>query len=165
MTELEFNITQLSLDDIGEIEKAYLIDVVSETCFFLPVRLTVNKKDLFQTKHFVTGKISNWIDLPAFNLIINWRARIDSLLKTGKEKIFLADAGEMIITYEGGLVRIMTNFNDIAVEENYEDFYDAVGLGIRNLTEELKRQIPMVFQNQEINQKLEWLTNKQDEGG
>ena len=153
MTELNFNINELSLDDIGEIDNAY-IDVISETCFFLPVRLIVNNKDLFQRKHSVREEVNNWIDLPAFSLLIDWQSRVDSLLKTGKEKIFLADAGQMIIIYEGGLVKIRTNFNDIEVEEDYGDFCDAIKLAIRNLTKELKGKIPEVFQNQEINRRL-----------
>ncbi len=152
MTELKFDITQLSLEDIEGIDRAHLIDVISETCFFLPVRLVVSNEDLFKRKHSVTGEINNWIDLPAFSLIFDWINRIDSLLKTGQEKIFLSDAGQMIITHKGGLVKIRTNFNNIEVEENYRDFYDAVKLSIGNLTEELKSKIPRLFQNQEINQ-------------
>jgi hypothetical protein len=150
MTELHFDTDQLSFTDIEGIKDNDLRDVISETCFFLPVRLIVGDKDVFRVENVNTKEIRNWIELPAFSLFLDWKESLSKLSSEGTEHIFLADAGQMMIKSNGEKVTIATNFNDVVASTNYDEFYSSVIKSINHLLGHLRNKFPDVFERKEL---------------
>ena len=154
MTELRFDMNQLTSTDIDDVEVEYLISVISETCFVIPVRLIINGTDVFQYENLLSEETLTSIELPAFGLIFDWREKIDSLLKTGHEKIHLSEAGQLNLDYDSGFVSLSTNFNKIQVKVNFDHFSSGISSGIKNLVDALSNSFPKVFDRDEIKSKL-----------
>jgi hypothetical protein len=153
MTKMEFKFDDLVLDDITSISDDLLLEVITETCFLIPVRLIVNGNNVFAFTTPVNQKM-DWINLPAFGLLIDWPSKIESLPKTHKEKIFLADMGEMTFSYENDIVKVRTNINRLEPEEDYVALHTVIESSIKDLKEKLLHKIPEVLKNSVIRQEL-----------
>ena len=150
MIDLQFDISQLSSTDIEGVESSMLLDVISETCFFLPVRLMVNGEDIFQGKNIKTKEVRTRIELPAFGLLLNWKGTLKRLPNKGRERIFLADAGQMMLERDNKEVKITTSFNNVIVSTNYDEFYSSVAKSIDRLFKDLRDKFPDVFVLEEL---------------
>ncbi len=150
MTKLIYKIDKLHSTDVETIDKDYFLEIISETCFFLPVRLCVDDKDIFQMCKINSEEVRNWIFLPAFSIILNWKKNLENLLLTGKERIFLADAGQMIILKSHDQLTISTNFNDVSVITSYNSFVSGINESISNLSGEIKNKFPDIFDQEEL---------------
>ncbi len=150
MIELQFDINQLSSTDIVGVESSMLLDVISETCFFLPVRLIVNSEDIFSTKNINTGESKDWIELPAFDLLLNWKSILTQLPNKGRERILLADAGQMVIERDNQEIKITTNLNKEVVFAHYDEFYSSISKSIDRLFNDLRDKFPDLFSLEEL---------------
>lgn len=149
MTELKFDMGRLSSTDIEVADDDFLA-IITETCFFLPVRLIVDNKDVFQIENVNTNEISNWIELPAFSLLLDWKESLSKLSNAKATDIFLADAGQMKVSNNAGKVTVTTNFNDVISSADYSEFYSALIKGIECLRDELKYKFPELFKRKEL---------------
>ncbi len=150
MTKLIYKIDKLHSTDVETIDIDYFLEIISETCFFLPVRLCVDGKDIFQMCKINSEEVRNWIILPAFSIILNWKKSLENLLLTGKERIFLADAGQMILLKSHDQLTISTNFNDVSVITSYNSFVSGIYESISNLSGEIKSKFPDIFDQEEL---------------
>jgi hypothetical protein len=137
--------------DMEDVETDTEISVLAETFFILPVSLTVNGKDVFGYRELQTGSYHRKAFLPVLSIVVYWPDALDRLSKEGQAKIFLADAGDMIITLKNGRVKIRTSANpQIEHEEDYSEFDSSLRASTADLVKELKERIPKLFENHDI---------------
>ena len=84
MIELKFDINKLASTDIEGIPRKHLLSVISETCFLLPVQLTVNGKHIFKVNEH-----RNWIELSAFYILLYWKDILKKIPETSFYTIYL----------------------------------------------------------------------------
>ena len=111
---------------------------------------TTDSEDVFRIEHIKTKEVRDWIELPAFDLLLNWREILERLPNTGRERILLVDAGQMMVERDNKEVKITTNLNNIVVSTNYDEFYSSVAKSIDRLFNDLRDKFPDIFDLEEL---------------
>ena len=145
MIELKFDIAKIASTDIESIPKDDLLSVISETCFLLPVQLTINNEDIFKI-----NEDRKWIELSAFDILLNWIDILKKIPEKGIGLIFLADAGQMSIERNSQDIKVSTNFNDITVLVNYDEFCSRVTESVNDILNDLRDEFPDIFDLEEL---------------
>lgn len=145
MTMLETKINDLKSTDVEGVDNNYFIDIVSELYFYLPTRLRVDEIDIFSVENIYTKEIINWLELPVFDIILNWRDIIERIKNTSKEKILLSEAGHMLMIKSNNNIIITTSFNEIKVIANYNTFYDNIFRDINELEICISSKFPNIY--------------------
>jgi hypothetical protein len=137
--------------DLEDFSSEVPLSVISETFFLLPTQFNVNGKEIFEFKNKVSNETFLTLNLPVFSLLFDWMEKLEKLPFEKRVKILLAEAGQLNIVYEDGMVTITTNFNNVVAVENYEVLLMRSS-DLTNLLNSLKKEIPTVFLHKEIAQ-------------
>ena len=83
-------------------------------------------------------------------MLLNWKSKLTQLPNKGRERILLADAGQMVIERDNQEIKIASDCNKVVVFVHYDKFYSSISKSIDRLFNDLRDKIPDVFNLEEL---------------